>query len=137
MKFNPRSDAELNNFELLPRGEYDFEVIKAKDKVSSAGNEMIELELDVYADDGKKSRVFDYLLEIVAYKLKHFCQAVGLSNEYDIGNLSADMCIGRSGRCKVEIKHDKTGEYSDKNIIRDYCKPENTVEDIDVNDIPF
>lgn len=47
------------------------------------------------------------------------------------------MCIGRSGRCKVEIKHDKTGEYSDKNIIRDYCKPENTVEDIDVKDIPF
>lgn len=134
MKFNPKNDIELNNFKLLPRGEYYFEVIKAKDRVSSAGNEMIELELDVYADDGKKSRVFDYLLEIVAYKLKHFCQAVGLSNEYDIGNLSADMCIGRSGRCKVEIKHDKTGEYSDKNIIRDYCK---AVEDIDVKDIPF
>ena len=66
MRFSPKNDDELNSFELLPAGEYDFKVIKAKDRMSSAGNEMIELEIDVYSVDGKKVRVFDYLLEAMA-----------------------------------------------------------------------
>lgn len=136
MRFSPKNDDELNSFELLPAGEYDFKVIKAKDRISSAGNEMIELEIDVYSVDGKKVRVFDYLLEAMAFKLKHFCQAVGLSNEYEEGSLSAGMCFSRVGRCKIEIKHDKTGEYSDRNIVKDYCVTE-IHEDIKESELPF
>ena len=127
----------MNSFEVFPKGEYDFEVIKAIDEISKAGNPMIKLEIDIFAPDSCKSRVFDYLLESIAYKLKHFCEAVKLHNEYETGNITADMCSGRSGRCVISIKHDKTGEYPDKNEVRDYCKIEKKVDDINSEDLPF
>jgi hypothetical protein len=138
MNFKPKNDAEINSFDLFPKGEYDFKVLKAKDKVSqNSGNEMIELELDIYSTDGKTARVYDYLLESVAYKLKHFCQAVKLITAYETGNLDADMCIGRTGRCLIEIKQDRTGAYSDKNVVKDYCRPEDVLADIDEDKLPF
>lgn len=137
MKFLPKKDEELNSYDVFPKGEYDFTIITASNETSKAGNSMIKLELDIYASSGKKSRVFDYLLETIAYKLKHFCQAVGLHEEYDAGDIVADMCFNRSGRCIIGIQSDKTGEYSDKNIVRDYCKTEKKVDDINEEAIPF
>ena len=141
MKFTPKSDAEINTFDLFPSGEYDFDVIKAFDETSKAGNDMIKLELDVYAANGKKTRVFDYLLENLAYKLKHFCESVGLVREYEEGRLSADMCKNRSGKCKLDIQKDKSGEYPDKNIVKDYCKQTNegvpNFDDIDEKELKF
>ncbi len=98
---------------------------------------MIKLEIDIYTPTGKKSRVFDYLLESIPYKLKHFCEAVGLLVEYESGILSADMCLNRAGRCNIGIQHDKTGEYSDKNVVRDYCKQVKKSNDINEEDLPF
>lgn len=137
MNFTPKKDEELNSFDVFPKGEYDFEVVKAVDETSKAGNTMIKLEIDIFAPNGKKSRVFDYLLESLAYKLKHFCQAVGLHDEYEEGNINADMCFNRSGKCIISIKHDKTGNYPDKNEVRDYCKIEKKIDDINSEDLPF
>lgn len=142
MKFTPKTEAEVSAFELFPVGEYDFDVIKAADVVSSKGNEMIKLELDIYAANGNKTRVFDYLLEALAYKLKHFCDCVGLSKAYEEGKLNAEMCMGKAGRCKLGIQKDKNGEYPDKNVVNDYCiekKPEKNEMNFDINDanIPF
>lgn len=132
MQFSPKQESELNNFVLFPKGDYDFEVIKAHDKTSMSGNDMIELELDIFDSNGNKCRVYDYLLEKIAYKLKHFCDSVGLTTEYEKGTLVADMCLNRNGKCRVDIKHDNTGVYSDKNIIKDYLPA-----DIDKSDLPF
>lgn len=143
MRFAPKNDNELNNFDLFPAGEYDFSVIKAEDETSKAGNEMIKIEIDIYSSAGTKTRVFDYLLEAIAYKLKHFCQAVGLEKEYEEGTLTANMCCNRSGRCLVLIQKDKSGEYPDKNVIKDYCKSKKISVaskmnlDIDDSEIPF
>lgn len=137
MNFVPRKEEELNTFEIFPKGEYDFTVVKADDGVSKVGNPMIKLALDIYAPNGKKSRVFDYLLESLAYKLKHFCDTVGLSQEYESGIIVSDMCINRTGRCTIGIQHDKTGEYSDKNVVRDYCKAEKEIDDINSEELPF
>ena len=140
MIFKPKSEAEVNAFEIFPAGEYDFDIIKASDEVSSKGNEMIKLELDIYAQNGNKTRVFDYLLENVAYKLKHFCDCTGLVKEYEEGVLNAAMCKGKSGKCLLIIQKDKTGEYPDKNAVKDYCKKEKSgmnLDDINEEELPF
>ena len=139
MNFKPKTEAEVSTYELFPAGEYDFDVIKATDVVSSKGNEMIKLELDIYAANGNKTRVFDYLLEVLAYKLKHFCDCVGLTKEYEEGRLNAAMCKGKAGRCKLGIDKDKTGEYTDKNVIKDYIKSDSIInlEDISEEDLKF
>ena len=137
MNFTPKKDEELNRFDVFPKGKYDFEVVKAIDETSKAGNSMIKLEIDIYAPNGNKSRVFDYLLESMAFKLKHFCQSVGLHDEYETGNITADVCRNRTGKCSIVVKQDKTGEYPDKNEVRDYCKIEKKVDDINSEDLPF
>ena len=136
MNFTPKKDEELNNFELFPAGEYDFDIVKAEEQISKAGNEMIKLDLDIYAPSGKKTRVFDYLLESIAYKIKHFCITTGLANEYETGILNADMCVNRSGKCKIIIQSDKNKKYDDKNAVKDYCGEAISADKI-AEDVPF
>lgn len=140
MNFKPKSDADLSTGNLLPKGEYDFEIVSAIDKVSKQNNEMIELKVLVYIDGTPARQIFDYLMESVAYKLKHFCYATGLNKKYDEGTLQAFDCYGVSGRCKIAIKEDKTGAYPPKNTITDYIvcdKPEKKKVEEDFSDLPF
>ncbi|QGH73422.1 MAG: protein of unknown function DUF669 [Podoviridae sp. cty5g4] len=134
MNFRPMKDDEVSNSYvtiLAPAGEYDFVVKKAVDSVSKSGNEMIKLEIEIHPIEGK-IKVYDYLLEAMSFKLKHFCDAVGLTKEYESGSITAAMCSGRAGRCLIDIEVDKTGTYHDKNVVKDYCKA-----DVDLSDVPF
>jgi hypothetical protein len=120
MKFTPKSDKEIAEENLLPKGEYDYEVIEATDKVSKGGNDMIELKLRFFHGENG-TRVFkDYLLEQMAGKLKHFCVSHDLQEYYDRGSLKAEHCLGVEGRAKVGIKKDETGRYPDANTVFDY-----------------
>ena len=123
MRLKPISEAEANSqsFNLWPAGDYDFEVRAAEDQESAAGNEMIKLEVWIYDTEGKRRLVFDYLVESekASWKIRHFCAACGLLPQYDSGELSADHCVDRTGRCTVAIQPAK-GDYEAKNIIRAY-----------------
>jgi hypothetical protein len=124
MRFEPKTEEQCG-MALLKPGECEFEVKAATDETSSKGNDMIKLTLECYDADGNKAVVFDYLLEAMAAKLRHFARAVGLYDEYDAGELSAADCIGRTGKCK--IKHDKaTAQDPAKNAIVDYIGPTGT-----------
>lgn len=140
MKFTPKSDKEIAEENLLPKGEYDYEVIEAADKTSSKGNEMIELKLRFFHGESG-TRVFkDYLLEQMAGKLKHFCVSHNLQQKYDAGTLRADDCLGLSGRATVGIKKDKTGQYSDANTVFDYVVAKGSPtagQSITDEDVPF
>jgi len=120
MKFAPKSDKELSEANLLPAGIYDFEIGTAEDKVSHAGNEMIKVDLTVFDANGGKRFVYDYLMEAMAYKLKHAAQACGLEDKYNNGSLTADDFIGKCGKLKLKIQSDKNGVYADKNVVHDY-----------------
>lgn len=126
MKVTPMTDKAADDqakaFGLWPRGLYDFEVVEAKERVSKAGNDMIELVVKVYNPEGRYRQIFDYLVETDAtgYKLRHFAKAVNLLAQYEKGELSADDCVGRTGRCQLAIKKDNNGVYPDKNVIQDY-----------------
>lgn len=138
LNFTPRTEEELKKTLLLPEGEYDFEVTGAEDTVSKQGNAMIKLTLKVFAPDGNTTPVYDYLLEALEYKVKHFCDSVGLINEYQAGTLDADMCSNRMGRCFLKIDKDKTGKYDDKNMVKDYIGQAINAADIaSTDDCPF
>lgn len=123
MKFTPKSENEIASENLLTPGVYGFEIIEASDEISKAGNEMIKLTVHVF-DDGSPVTLYDYLMEKVAYKLRHAAEVCGLLDDYERGALDALDFQGKTGRCKVVIQKDKTGQFPDKNGIADYLKSE-------------
>lgn len=124
MRFTPKSEKEVSQFDVFDPGIYDFEVIKAVEEVSKNGNDMIHLVLKVFGRGIDESTlVHDYIMEAVAFKLRHFAYAVGLDDEYDSGILEADDCLNRSGKVVLRIKQDKG--YAPKNEVKDYVVPEN------------
>lgn len=119
MRFTPKTDAEIAQANLLPAGEYDYEVVSAAEKTSKTGNDMIELRLRIFAGESERS-LTDYLLEAMPAKLKHFCDSHGMSQHYTNGTLHARDCEMLMGRCKVGVEKDRAGKYPDKNRVIDY-----------------
>lgn len=119
MQFAPKSEQELKSENLFAEGDYDFEVLEAEETRSKKGNDMIKLKLNVLDRSGNSRWVYDYLLESMGFKLRHFCEGTGLLSKYDQGTLTARDCIGRSGICKLQVE-DASGAYPAKNSVADY-----------------
>lgn len=153
MKFAPKTEQQLEQERkeaeqnrLMPFGTIcDFEIVNADDKVSSAGNDMIKLAVKVFKPSGEEQIVDDFLLESMEYKLRHAASACGLIDKYSAGELHAYDFPGKTGKCKMGIKRDKTGQYPPKNVINNYIKrpdnesgaaPAKTAADLD-DEIPF
>lgn len=128
MRITPKTEEEVNRNKLLFPGECDFEVRKAIDKTSKAGNEMIELTLECWDSKQGNAMVFDYLLDAMAHKMRHFCYAVGLGRAYEAGSLSAEQCEGKSGRLIIRNAQDKMREHPPKNEVADYVVADRTKE---------
>jgi hypothetical protein len=120
MKFAPKTEKQIAEENLWPAGEYGFEIGEAHDKVSKSNNEMIHLKLKVFNNEGSMRFVDDYLLEEMAYKLRHAAEACGLLTQYESGTLLASDFVGKLGYLKLKIQKDKTGNYPDKNVVGDY-----------------
>lgn len=139
---SPLSKQQLQEGDLIPNGDYDFEVADAQDKHSKKGQEMIELQLRIWLPDGRIKVIFDYLLESMPWKLGHFAQATGLMEQYESGELCSQDCRGRAGRLSIYIQRDKTGLYGDRSSVKDYLtdqeptKPTKQTESFD-DSIPF
>lgn len=143
MRFTAKSEKEVQEEGLLPKGNYSFEISDAKDEVSKSGNEMIKLILNVYDENGNSRLIFDYLLESIAYKLRHAAEACGLLEKYESELLIAEDFKGKTGIVSVGIQKDKTGNYPDKNTIKDYVikkydeSPKDHVPNFPDEDLPF
>lgn len=151
--FTPKSEEEINALKsnLLAEGSYPFLVKDVTQKVSAAGNPMLELKLAVYDQNKAEHLITDYLVSTdkMAYKLRHFCEAIGLINEYAKGCFNPTQCIMRRGYLQVIIqkgkpKPDGSGYYPDRNAIKDYNKPDHLDQKKPVaanhlidDDIPF
>lgn len=120
MQFASKTEQQIQEESLIPAGEYDFTVQEAAEKKSKAGNDMIQLDMDVYVGDRTRP-MKDWLMESMAYKLRHFCYAVGLGAKYDAGTLTAQDCEGKSG--KVKIVQKQNGDYGLQNSVKDYVVP--------------
>jgi hypothetical protein len=148
MRFQPKSEEEIQTMSLMHPGIYDFEVIKATDKVSRSGKEMIELQLSVWDTNGKPHTIYDYLMDAMAYKLRHFTEVAGLIDKYNAGIIDEADCLGKSGSVEIIIQKGQPkpdgGFYSDKNSVKDYIvgKPRNNRETKEEeitfsDDVPF
>jgi hypothetical protein len=121
MRFNPVTEEEAKKSArgfLLEPGECEFEVRDATDETSNSGNPMIKLTMDVFDKTGKKAIVYDYLLEAMAHKVRHFAYAVGLGHFYEAGEFDAEHCVGKGGRLIIRTK--KQQGYEPKNDVADY-----------------
>lgn len=118
MRFQPKSDEELNNVWLADW--YAATIESAEEKQSQSGNDMLALVVRVYGNGGQAKVLKDYLLEAVGGKLKHCCEAAGKLDRYQSGELTARDLMNANVEVKLKIKIDKTGEYPDKNEISDY-----------------
>ena len=90
---------------------------------------MIEVKLGVWTPNGGQKFINDYLMEKLAYKLYHFCEAVGI--DYHAGELEAEQLPGKCGVVRIKVDPARTGddgkEYSAKNAVKDYV-PANPAE---------
>lgn len=144
MKFTPKTDQQIAEEGLIPAGTVcDFEVLEAEGKLSNAGNEMVAVKLKVWRPNGSTTLIFDWLLTDMMWKLKAFADAVGMTAEYDRGELPPEAMIGRAGKLKVGIRP-ASGDWPAKNSVTGYVKPEGATagaapaKKADLNDdIPF
>ena len=120
MRFEPKSEKEISEANLMPAGIYNCEISAAEEQSSKAGNDMIKLTLTVWDQEGNERKVFDYLLEAIPGKLRHCAEMCGLLDVYSRGELRADDLVGKAGQAKLGIKKDKTGTYPDQNAVQDY-----------------
>ena len=126
MKFQPKTDKELAEENLLPEGQYPFEISGAEDTVSkSSGLDMIELTVRVYKSDGNFNLVTDYLSSSpkAAFKLSNISKACGLKDKYDAGELNSHDFVGKTGEVNLKIQKDPSGQYPDRNAVASYVVP--------------
>jgi hypothetical protein len=122
MDFTPQSEEDILN--LLPDGEYEF-LVKASEKhLSKSGNLSTKLTLSVYDAQGRDHTTFCYLSPNFMFLLKHFCDATGLEDAYATGKVTPEMCLNRTGKCKVIIEQPAEGtNFLPKNVVKDFLKP--------------
>jgi len=148
MRFTPRTEKEIQSMNLVNPGTYDFVVVESLEMISKSGNEMIKLQLKIWDESGQEKTIHDFLLEAMAFKLRHFCEATGLLSKYEEGAFNAEDCLGKSGKVEIIIQEGNFkpdgSKYADKNSVKDYiknpgdAKPEPSKESFqDDNDIPF
>jgi len=122
MRFTPKSEKELQAERgILKAGNADFEVLKAAEKISNAGNPMIELNIKVWDEDGKSGQIFDYLVSTAQWKIRNFAEAIGNLELYESGDFPAEALLGKSGRCVLKLE--KSEQYGDQIKIKDYLPP--------------
>ena len=128
MKVSPKTEKELIEARLLPKGWYPFTIGEAEDALSKKAKErgetepnMIALNVQVYKDAGFVF-VKDWLMdtEFGAHKLRHCAETCGLLEDYEQGSLLASSFKGREGYVKIGVQKGKDN-YPDQNKIDDYA----------------
>lgn len=124
MRVTPKSEAEARNASrnlLLPRGWHDGRIDEATEKLSNAGNDMIELTVVVFAPDGSQRTLPDWLTasDRAAQKLRNACVAVGALPTYEAGEITAVNFPGHAVRVKIGVE--KRKGWPDRNVIEDYA----------------
>ncbi|MFA6080749.1 MAG: hypothetical protein WC753_04735 [Candidatus Gracilibacteria bacterium] len=133
--FTPLSDDELARIEnekngLLPIGTYKFQVKEVTREISKTSqNAMLKIRLSVKAENGDIANVTDYLVNTpkMLFKLKHFLESINMPHLYTQGNFDPQVLVNKVGYANIGIqkgnpKDDGSGNFPDKNNVKDYVK---------------
>lgn len=132
MQFVPKSEKEIQEAGLWPKGEYDFEVIKSEPAKSgpnskTPGTPFIKLNVQLWDKEGRTRFVNGILHPAMEAQLRHFCVVGNKMAQYEAGTLTADDCLGVTGRLKLRQK-EAEGNYPAKNEIQDFVVPKEKTE---------
>ena len=107
MKINlsNRSDEQRS---LLIEGLREFTIVKAIEKVSKQGNEMIQLFLKI--NEPNTGLVIDYLLANNISKLKQFIQAIKIDHVLEKKEINVDDVLNQRGKAQFVIEESKFGK---------------------------
>lgn len=146
MKFTPETDEQIELSKLIKEGRYRAKIFEARDKDSDGnplktkkGAEKFDITLKLFIED-ENIKFFDTNIT-PAYKklLKHFCDASGLEEKYNQGNLTCQDCNDSNIEFIVEIVQKQLKNYEGKiiyvNNVSDYFKIED--EKFITDDLPF
>lgn len=137
-KFNPISALEsLRLQQPFPEGEYEFVTEMCEPKTSDNGNNMIVAHITIFSPSGKGLSIKDCLLhehEQMKYKWRQYCESVGLTQQYESGEINLDAMRGVHGKCIIKHEKEKNGDRMFCKI-KSYVKPsENKTEEHPFND---
>jgi hypothetical protein len=118
MHFQPRTEKEIEDRQLLQRGEYPFEIIEATETTSQAGNAMIEIRVRV-TKNGFARILPDYILPQRPAKFRNCCIACGVEDKYLAGSVTDDDLLAKRGKVIVGVERAKHG-FGRRNVIVDY-----------------
>ncbi len=148
ISFQPKEESELSKgFAPLPPGTYPFTVLESEEvaskSVKNAGKMMVKVKLNVHGPTSDV-HVYDYFADWFSeWKLKHFCETVGLGENYLAGILdaTANAWEGRSGSVTLSIGEPTEKYPKPKNEVDDYVPREKKTPsadtDLEKDDVPF
>ena len=122
MNFNRKryeKEQEDKSFDLLPPGDYDFEIKDAKHKVSDSTGSIYWQFMLRCTDGTHTANVFDNILERENFEWKwgQLFDSIGEDLE---DTADAENLIGEVGRVRIQIET-KPG-YDDRNTVKRYLK---------------
>lgn len=125
MRVTPKTDEELSN--VWNGGWYPATIENAVETKSKKGADMIVVTLKVYDNDsGRSKEIKDYIVDAVAYKVKHICDACGVLADYEKQIVNPAKLVSVNVEVKLKITQDDTGTYPDKNEVTDYRAARNS-----------
>lgn len=109
------AEAGEGEYEVLPIGEYEFEVVDFEKTFSKSNKKMAKLTLEIIYD-GKKFKVWDYIVltQNMAWKIASFFESLGLKKKGTaLKQMPWNQIMKKKGR--VKIKHEEyNGQTSPK-----------------------
>lgn len=97
-------------FELVPEGKHKAKIINAELKDTNAGDEYMNVELQIQDDKYMKCRVFDkifYHTEGSKKRAKYFFKKIGLEKIIDANKMPTTMQVCGAPSFIVEIEHEE------------------------------
>lgn len=135
MRYTPYTEAQIQSMNVLEEGTYKFQVgeVILNDKFGSPlqdknGNDLAKLKLLVKDNEGRDRIVYTFLSGDgnFAYKLRHFCQTLGMIEDYENGTFNIMRTLNKFGTANVIVKKgttkpDGSGDvWPDRNEIKDF-----------------
>lgn len=151
LAYNIWTEEEIQNRNLVEKGDYDFEIMAASVKKTQSGidkngnpkliRDMLEIDFNYWDKNGQVRRVKDWIVfgEGMDWKLRHLANTIGLIELYENNSLDAHHLLKKQGVFELGIKEfEKDGVKKKTNFVVDYVKKSDPKNDTRLNDsIPF
>lgn len=118
MRFEPKSEEELKAEKVLPKGEYEVEIVGCQEQVSKkSGLDMLKLTLRVHGPE-RVVIANDYIVCNQQDKLHNLCTSIGIVDKYAAGEVGPLELQGQWAYAKVDVEESEM--YDPKNVIKKY-----------------